>query len=700
MKIHQLNQTESTSQKTEIKEWLNVREVAELMSVSERTIQRRGREFETKIEKGLGGERILIKFSSLPFPIQNRYYNKHHIQNLSTHEIAEKQLQENELAIYNNVPEYKRKKARKYLAIFNAAQGLKGNDLKDFINNWNILHPEDAVSLQSYYREVERYKAEGVTALFAGYGSNEGATNIEEIDFIYFQKLYLKEGGPTLKSCWLETYGNYIKRNVGVIPDYYPSMSSFIRLLKMRVPQQSIELARRGERYWNRKRAGYCERDWSKVKAGQCWFSDHRQADQAMMRSMTNDEQKQIERLIKYEGKDKGKPVFPWITFWADAKTKKMLSILPHEESPTSDHIFLSFYMAIEEFGLPDEIYIDNGKDYRCRDFAGGKRKIRIEVNEVETRSLMHFLGIEVHFSKPYRGQSKTIERTFRIMKEWLDKQMPGYRGGNIVERPEKLAHEIKQGAILNFDDYCELLEYFFKNILNKFESDGKILNGKSADQVWAEEFKIRKAVDRDSLKLLCMRSSKDYSIDKDGIIVSKKYKLHYWGDWMIALKGNKEKYYMRRDPKQYQFAWVFNSRTHDYVGKATLNVWKTDALAKTDLEKAQLNSVLRLQANEKRIVKSYLPDTSIDPREILENLAAGIAATSKNDENAKAEVMNLFVRTSLDEVQQKQEEMQKTGTYGTMITPMKNNDEPRIVSFLTDKERSEKENADQSRED
>ena len=79
-----------------------------------------------------------------------------------------------------------------------------------------------------------------------------------------------------------------------------------------------------------------------------------------MMRTKPTDIQKQIERLVKYEGKEKGKPVFPWITFWADAKTKKVLSILPHEESPTSDHIFLSFYLAVNEYGLPDEIYIDN----------------------------------------------------------------------------------------------------------------------------------------------------------------------------------------------------------------------------------------------------------------------------------------------------------------------------------------------------
>jgi len=674
------------------KEYVTTQEAALIKGVKPQAIRKNINKYEHKIEpsRGCQGFTYLIKTKDLLRKL-NAERRLNYCNDITPDQLAQKQLQQTELDIYSNVPEWKRKKATKYLALFNAAEGLTGKELETFINDWNNKYPENKTSVKSYYRELAKYKDGGLQALFAGYGSNEGTTIIDDEDYNCFFSLYMKEGGPTLKSCWLETYGNNVRTNKGVIPDAFPSMTAFYRLLLKRTPIQVIERARKGQRYWNKKYASYLDRDWSKVKAGQCWFSDHRQADQAVMRMMPQDIQKQIERLIKYEGEGNGKPVFPWITFWADAKTKKMLSIYPHEEAPNSDHIFLSFYMAVEEYGLPEEIYIDNGKDYRSKDFAGGKRKITVSVDEIKTRSLMSYLSIEVHFSKPYRGQSKTIERTFRIMKEWLDKQMPGYRGGNITERPEKLQQEIKQSRIMDFYEYSELLNYFFTNILNKYESEGSILNGKSPDQAWAEEFKIKRTIDKDSLKLLCMRSSNTYSIGKNGIEISRKHRLHYWGDWMIGLKGRKDRYYMRRDPKQYQYAWIFNSKTDEYIGLAELNVWKTAALAKTDLEKATLKEALKRQKNEDNIVKGYIPETDINPRELLENLAAGIAVTSNNADMG-SNCMNIFVRTAMDEVKYKEEEYQKTGTYGvdtSKFIPKTN--KPIIFTSIVDREEYEK---------
>lgn len=53
-------------------------------------------------------------------------------------------------------------------------------------------------------------------------------------------------------------------------------------------------------------------------------------------------------------------------------------------------------------------------------------------------------LNIEVHFALPYNAQTKPVERDFLKIKEILSKHFIGYRGGNIVERPQKLAKEIK----------------------------------------------------------------------------------------------------------------------------------------------------------------------------------------------------------------------------------------------------------------
>jgi hypothetical protein len=647
------------------KEYIDTKGAQKLLDVSERVIQKTKHNYEYITKQGKTGQgcKLLFKTESI---INSLSPEKRLMiyKRIGAEELAQRRLQEDEINLLTEQPRFKTTKAKKYLAMIESARGYSGKDLEIFIKQWNEKYPEYKTSLKSYYRALKKYKDEGAQSLLAGYGKNKDLTKIEPSDYEYFYNLYMKEGGPTLKSCWLETYGNAVKRNYGAIPENFPSMSTFYNQLTKRVPVQSVKRVRKGERYWNKRYAVYADRDWSGIRAGQCWFSDHRQADQAVMRMLPDGEEEQIKRLTKFEGNSKSKPVFPWITFWADAKTRKMLSIYVHEDAPDSDDIFYSFKLAIEKYGVPAEIYIDNGKDYRCKEFAGGKKKRKLELDEVNTQSLMNRLGVAVHFSRPYRGQSKTIERSFRVMKEWLDKQMPGYRGGNITERPEKLQAEIKGNKIMDITEYSEILNFFWNNVFNKYESEGK-LNGESADQVWAKEFKVRKTVSEDALRLLCMRSSKSYTIGRNGINISTRYNLHYYADWMESLKGNGERYYMRRDIEKFQIAYIFDSKNDTYMGTAELNVWKTAALAKTDLEKEQLKKVLQMQSATKKNVDSYIPDVSYDPREILENLALGISLTSRNIEQEQKEDLTIYMRTDFDEVKQIEEDYQRTGTYG-----------------------------------
>lgn len=60
------------------------------------------------------------------------------------------------------------------------------------------------------------------------------------------------------------------------------------------------------------------------------------------------------------------------------------------------------------------------------------------------------------------------------VVKGLLSKHTFGYRGGNVVERPEKLSDEIKEGKILPFERFKQAFDDFVINILNKRPSKGK----------------------------------------------------------------------------------------------------------------------------------------------------------------------------------------------------------------------------------
>ncbi|MDR3628429.1 MAG: transposase domain-containing protein, partial [Ignavibacteriaceae bacterium] len=417
------------------------------------------------------------------------------------------------------------------------------------------------------------------------------------------------------------------------------------------------------------KYASYINRGYSNIRAGQVWVSDHRQLDQAVMADLPDTIKNDVQLLLESQQiyfsnkRSLGKPGFPWITVWRDFLTGKWLAWRIYLDDPNADYIIQSFYDGAILWGLPDEIYIDNGKDYRCKDFAGGKRIFKLSIDETKTKSMMAALNIKVHFAQPYNGQSKPIERDFRNFKDWCDKALPGYRGGNIVERPEVLAENIHRGKLIYFYEYKKLIDFFITDIINKYNSQGKNLHGKSPDQLWDEEFTGLRTIDAESLKMFCFRSSSDLSIGRNGITVNRLYNLYYWSDWMLGVKGRKV--YTRCDIKKYQEAWVFDSMTDEYLGKAFLNAWNSNALVKTDLEKKQLTDLLKAKRNEKKIIKSYInTGIEISPREYLEDLSTGIAALKPANtiEQPTEKQAVLIVKTRMDEVI-RQEKFRRTGT-------------------------------------
>lgn len=134
------------------------------------------------------------------------------------------------------------------------------------------------------------------------------------------------------------------------------------------------------------------------------------------------------------------------------------------------------------------------------------------------------------------------------------------------------------------FDEFKTVFDDFIENYLNKKSSGGKVLQGKSPDELWAEEFKVKKVISKDALKLFCMRTSKDVKIGKNGIYDSQ-FGVTYWADWMVYEKGRKV--FMRRDVNAYQEAWLFfDAQTQEFLGKAN-TFSPISFLAKTNVEKA-----------------------------------------------------------------------------------------------------------------
>ena len=603
--------------------WIGIEQASEILGLSEQTIKKQCRkgDYVFKIVKKGKRANYFIMLKSMPQFAQDKY------------------LGDTSLEIkYSEVPSWAKQQAEKYVRILDASAGLKGKALEEFIENWNNDENEEyTTSYPSLIKMRRRYFRYGVAGLLSKHSQHLIGSSVPDKYFEYFKNMYLVEGAPSLRTCWDLTLG-YALREDDVDRDKFPSFMAFKRRLDKDVPKQSIYLARYGQSAWNRKYGNYIERDYSNITCNQVWVSDHAQIDVACYDS-------------------NNKPIFPWVTVWRDYKSGKWLGWILQTGNPNSDLIFQSFYDAAQEYGLPKDVIIDNGKDYRSKDFAGGRKSFKVIANENKTSAMLKELNINVHFALPYNAQTKPVERDFLKIKELLSKHCVGYRGGNVVERPKKLAKEIKEGKLMKFEDFKKIFDDFIVNILNKKPSNGKNLQGKCPDELFYEEFKEKIVTSKDALKLFCMRTSKDYTVRRNGIKDSS-LGITYWNDWMINETGLRV--YLRRDIKNYKEAWAFRSDNDEFVG--TVEV--ADSVAALYADKISKEEFKEAMARKKRNLKTAVAyikqDKTISLTEKCENYKAAYRSVER--EFKKNVKVTKIANTNMDKAIQKKKEMDEFG--------------------------------------
>ena len=224
------------------------------------------------------------------------------------------------------------------------------------------------------------------------------------------------------------------------------------------VPEQVKDFGRYGDRYWAAHHMQKARRD-KPTRVNECWFGDHHKIDIFVM-------------------DERGALVRPWLTAWSDACSGVLVGWMLTLE-PNGDTIAESFCRAAaytrgsEIHGLPEAIYVDNGKDYRSARFERGKLMDR-ELGKLNARfdpdgeesgterTMLEMLGVAMIRAKPYQGWSKTIERIFGIIEKqhWI-RELPGWCGDSPEERPQNLGIELtrlqKDGKLLTFAQFAEI---------------------------------------------------------------------------------------------------------------------------------------------------------------------------------------------------------------------------------------------------
>lgn len=207
------------------------------------------------------------------------------------------------------------------------------------------------------------------------------------------------------------------------------------------------------------------------------------------------------------------------------------------DQALTWHSVRLAFGDLVERFGIPRACWLDNGREFAAKRITGGQaNRYRFKLREEEPEGLMTTLGVQVHWTTPYHGQAKPIERAFRDMAQGLAKH-PAFAGAYTGNSPTAKPDNYGSKAV-PLDAFLAVVS---EGIAEHNARDGRrspTCAGRSFDETFAASFAsapIRRAsAEQRRLWLLAAEAVRVRS--QDGSI--HLYGNRYWSEFLLAERG------------------------------------------------------------------------------------------------------------------------------------------------------------------
>jgi len=258
----------------------------------------------------------------------------------------------------------------------------------------------------------------------------------------------------------------------------------------------------------------------------------------------------------------------PWITAWQDMKSRAIVGYAVCD-IPNSRSIAQALQNSIKykdkrrHYGVPQNAYIDNGKDYRSYYISGGrwqKKKNRLDY-DIMTKTVMAQLGIEPVYCLPYNAKSKPIERLFYTLEKQLIKQLSGYCGNSPQNRPvHELVRQLNNQELLTLDEFRNRLDQWIEEYHDSSHK-ARDMKGRSPNQIWDEATENGWApivIESDEILQLLFMMSKERTVRRHGVQIHNEF--YYHESLLYYLK---EKVEVRWDPADLSEVHIFQSNIY-----------------------------------------------------------------------------------------------------------------------------------------
>ena len=277
-----------------------------------------------------------------------------------------------------------------------------------------------------------------------------------------FKTLYLRAEAPTAAHCYRQLQAVARTRGWTI-----PRSAALVRRIETEFAPQGIVMAREGAQAAGRRRPAQI-RDRDSLRAMECVNADGHILD----------------IFCRWPDGEISRPV---IVAWQDVHSSKILSWrLSRTESAESYR--LSFADLLRCHGIPAHVIVDNGRGIASKLLTGGSAtRYRFKIRPEDPLGLLTQLVGEsgIHWTTPYSGQSKPIERAFRDFASDIAKDYRfagAYTGNSPTAKPENY-----NSAAIGAGRVAEVVGQGIAAHNSRGHRRGRGLEGRSFDDVFAE---------------------------------------------------------------------------------------------------------------------------------------------------------------------------------------------------------------------
>jgi len=239
--------------------------------------------------------------------------------------------------------------------------------------------------------------------------------------------------------------------------------------------------------------------------------------------------------FVQWEDGRIGRPILVGIQ---DLYSRKLLAhrIGETENTRLARNVFGDLF---REWGIPAHAVLDNGRAFASKALTGGaKTRFRGIIKEYEQTGVLTALGVKTHWTIPFRGSSKPIERAWRDLCESIAKH-PAMSGAYTGNAPDAKPENYRDRAI----PIAEFRAHVTRQIAAHNARTGRrseTARGGSFDDAFAASYvasKIGRATDA-HLRIALFEAAERRCHRKHGSVTIAGNS--YWSPELAELRGKK----------------------------------------------------------------------------------------------------------------------------------------------------------------